>query len=97
MVCQGADFSGGSISLLLFSVPDQDSTGCPAWNGTGVKNRGAELFKFSETERRIEMDVNKKRQDEEEMLKLKIQFYCRGNHGRKSELCEDCRQLLEYS
>lgn len=43
------------------------------------------------------MDVNKKRQDEEEMLKLKIQLYCRGNHGRKSELCEDCRQLLEYS
>lgn len=45
------------------------------------------------------MEVNKKRQNEEKVLRLMIQVYCRGNHGihKKQGLCEECRQLADYA
>lgn len=46
------------------------------------------------------MDINQKRQHEQDIVKLMIQIYCRGNHKdcrNKKELCKECGELLEYA
>ena len=43
------------------------------------------------------MDVNKKREKEKQLLQIMIQIYCRGNHGKKKQLCDECKELLEYA
>lgn len=43
------------------------------------------------------MDVNKKRQNEQEILCLMIRIYCQGNHKNKKGICKDCQELLEYA
>ena len=34
---------------------------------------------------------------EKKTIKLMIEIYCRKNHGCKDELCEECKELLEYA
>ncbi len=34
---------------------------------------------------------------EHRTLEAMIRIFCRGNHGRKSGLCAECRELLEYA
>ena len=34
---------------------------------------------------------------EKRTIEAMIDIYCRGNHKRTSELCGECRQLLEYA
>ena len=41
--------------------------------------------------------IEKKRKQEIEMLDCMIRIYCRGNHGTKEKLCEDCQALREYA
>lgn len=42
------------------------------------------------------MDINKKREDEKEMVSLMIRLYCRKNHKTK-ELCSECAELDRYA
>lgn len=42
------------------------------------------------------MDINKKREDEKEMVSLMIRLYCRKNHKTK-ELCNECAELDRYA
>ncbi|MDD6573157.1 MAG: nitrous oxide-stimulated promoter family protein [Thermoflexaceae bacterium] len=46
-------------------------------------------------------DIEKKRQNEEKTLRLMIQIYCHGHHGKQREqkeaLCEECWQLMDYA
>lgn len=42
------------------------------------------------------MDINKKREDEKEMVSLMIRLYCRKNHKTK-ELCSECAELDIYA
>ena len=41
--------------------------------------------------------IEKKRKQEIEMLDCMIRINCRGNHGTKEKLCEDCQALREYA
>ena len=41
--------------------------------------------------------IEKERKQEIEMLDCMIRIYCRGNHGTKEKLCEDCQALREYA
>ena len=34
---------------------------------------------------------------EKEIVELMIRLYCEKNHNCKDELCDDCRELLEYA
>lgn len=34
---------------------------------------------------------------EKKTIKLMAEIYCKKNHGGKGELCEECRELLEYA
>ena len=34
---------------------------------------------------------------EKEIVELMIRLYCEKNHKCKDELCDDCRELLEYA
>ncbi len=42
------------------------------------------------------MDINKKREDEKEMVSLMIRLYCRKNHKTKA-LCSECAELDRYA
>lgn len=42
------------------------------------------------------MNVQKKRENEKELVSLMIKIYCRKNHGGKS-LCKECAELDEYA
>ena len=42
------------------------------------------------------MDINKKRENEKEMVSLMIRLYCRKNHKTK-ELCSECAELDRYA
>lgn len=41
--------------------------------------------------------VETKRTREKRTVALMIRIFCRGNHGRKKELCPECQALLEYA
>lgn len=45
----------------------------------------------------IKMNVDKKREKEKQLLKVMIQIYCRGNHGKRKELCNECGDLQDYA
>lgn len=34
---------------------------------------------------------------EKKTIKLMVEIYCKKNHGGRGELCEECRELLEYA
>lgn len=34
---------------------------------------------------------------EKKVIELMINIYCRKKHGSKNELCEECKELLEYA
>ncbi len=38
-----------------------------------------------------------KAENEIETIELMLELYCGGNHGTRSGLCEDCRELLDYT
>ena len=40
------------------------------------------------------MDKNR---SEKTTVRLMIGVFCRGNHGTRGSLCDDCRALLEYA
>lgn len=42
------------------------------------------------------MDIQKKREQEKELVSLMIRLYCRKNHGSKT-LCAECTELDEYA
>ena len=42
------------------------------------------------------MDVQKKREQEKELISLMIRLYCRKNHGGKT-LCAECTELDKYA
>ena len=42
--------------------------------------------------------INKKRENEKEVVSLMIRLYCNGNHGTKRDvICDDCKALTEYA
>ena len=43
------------------------------------------------------MNIEKKRENEKEMLRTMITEYCRGVHKTKGQLCPECKELLEYA
>lgn len=43
------------------------------------------------------MNVNKKRQDEERIVRLMIELYCHKKHKSKGELCKECKELADYA
>ncbi len=49
----------------------------------------------------MKKDINKKREQEKEMVSRMIALYCHkkhgGNGGRKGELCEACKELDAYA
>lgn len=52
---------------------------------------------FSESrKRRGNMAIQKKRQQEKEVVAFMIALYCRKKHGGK-ELCPDCQSLTDYA
>ncbi len=34
---------------------------------------------------------------EKDCISKMVRIYCRGNHGTQGELCNDCRELLDYA
>lgn len=42
-------------------------------------------------------DIQSKRETEKQVVSLMIRVYCKGRHGRKSGLCEDCAALERYA
>lgn len=45
----------------------------------------------------IKVNLDQKRQNEKKTLRLMIQLYCCGHHGKKKDLCEECQQLMDYA
>lgn len=43
------------------------------------------------------MDVEKKRQQEQETVAEIIAIYCRAHHGRREGLCPQCESLARYA
>ncbi len=43
------------------------------------------------------MKVEKKRKQELQIIEQMIHLYCRGKHGQKKELCEECEELFQYA
>ena len=47
--------------------------------------------------KRKNTDINRKREQEKEMVTQMIQLYCRGNHHTGSLMCSECQKLAEYA
>ncbi len=45
----------------------------------------------------MKKDIQKKREQEKEMVSLMIRLYCRSKHETKNELCPDCAALDAYA
>lgn len=43
------------------------------------------------------MEVEKKRNHEIQIMNLMVRIYCKGNHGKRKELCPECEELLSYA
>lgn len=43
------------------------------------------------------MDVEKKRQREQETVAKIIEIYCHDHHGKRSGLCPECEELAHYA
>lgn len=49
------------------------------------------------------MDIEKKRQHEQQILELMIRIYCKGNHKKqrrnikRKQLCPECQKLADYA
>ena len=43
------------------------------------------------------MDVEKKRQREQETVAKIIEIYCHDHHGKRSGLCPKCEELAHYA
>lgn len=46
--------------------------------------------------KQLEIDIEKKRKREQEIVEKMIEIYCRKKH-KKESLCEECSNLLEYT
>jgi hypothetical protein len=44
-----------------------------------------------------QMDISLKRQREKDIVKQMIRIYCRNKHQTQKNLCQDCRNLLDYT
>lgn len=42
-------------------------------------------------------DIHPRMDREAKTVEAMIRIYCRGQHGRKGELCTECEELLEYA
>ena len=47
--------------------------------------------------KRKNTDINRKREQEKEMVTQMIQLYCSGNHHTGSLMCSECQKLAEYA
>lgn len=47
--------------------------------------------------KRKNTDINRKREQEKEMVTQMIQLYCRGNHHTGNIMCSECQKLAEYA
>ncbi|MBW4828095.1 MAG: nitrous oxide-stimulated promoter family protein [Clostridiaceae bacterium] len=43
------------------------------------------------------IDIDEKRKKEQEILNLMIKIYCKKKHHNNKNLCESCKELMEYS
>lgn len=41
--------------------------------------------------------IESKREREKRIVLLMVRLYCKKNHGRKKELCKDCKALADYA
>lgn len=43
------------------------------------------------------MNLEKKRENEIKIIEFMVKLYCKGKHGDKDVLCDECRELLSYA
>lgn len=43
------------------------------------------------------MGKNGRVENEKKVIQLMIEIYCKKKHGNKGELCDECKELLDYA